>query len=654
MKTTVKKHSKFPVKTPGALPHPAAANHPNGSSEPLRRGNGLADGWLQENLARFDRMFAAQGPNEVFGQYIFSELALAVQATEAQLIVAEAESANGKFRVAASHGISTDAISKADEQRFRHCITSAALSNVASKHDGREQRMILPIVQKGAVTGVMAFTARNPFTEDQRRLLDDAARRFPAVLQSMESDVRTQRLLRQSESLTRELQNQQVWLKHTNDELEEKARMLAVQKIEMETRNRDIEQARLALQEQAQQLALTSKYKSEFLANMSHELRTPLNSMLLLARQLMDNREKTLSPKQLEFSKVIHAAGQELLHLVNDILDLAKIEAGKISIEIGDYPTADLPEFLDRNFQLLAQSKNLALKVEVSPDLPRVMQTDARRLEQILKNLLSNALKFTKHGGVTLRAQPADSGWSVENSVLNAAPGVIAFSVTDTGIGIPHEKQKLIFEAFQQADGSTNREYGGTGLGLTISRELAALLGGEIRLQSEPGKGSTFVLYLPETTVAPVHPAHGLRENQRAPSIEKLTRDPHVTESLRGLVALVVDDDIRNIFALTSLLERFEMSVVSAEEGQAALDLLEGNGCIDVVLMDIMMPGMDGYAVIEKLRRMERFKTLPIIAVTAKAMKGDREKCLRAGASEYVTKPLDPELLLNALKKCLQ
>ncbi len=632
----------------------ATANHSNGRTEPLRRKDGLGNGWLQENLVRFDRMFAAKEANEVFGQYIFSELALAVQASAAQLIMAEGESANGKFRVAASHGAYADEISKPDEQRFRHCISSAAPSNVVSKHDGCEQRIILPIVQTGVVTGVMALTAPRAFSDDQRRLLDHAARRFPAVLQSMELDVRTQRLLRQSESLTRELQNQQVWLKHTNDELEEKARMLAVQKIEMETRNRDIEQARLALQEQAQQLALTSKYKSEFLANMSHELRTPLNSMLLLARQLMDNREKTLTPKQLEFSKVIHAAGQELLHLVNDILDLAKIEAGKISIEIGDYLTADLPEFLDRNFQLLAQSKNLDLKVEPAPNLPRVMQTDARRLEQILKNLLSNALKFTKQGGVTLRAEQVGSGWGAENTVLNAAPGVIAFSVTDTGIGIPHEKQKLIFEAFQQADGSTSREYGGTGLGLTISRELAALLGGEIRLQSEAGKGSTFTLFLPETTVAPVPPAHGLRESPRAASIEKLTKDPQVTENLRGLVALVVDDDIRNIFALTSLLERFEMSVVSAEEGQAALDLLEANGCIAVVLMDIMMPGMDGFAIMEKLRRTERFKTLPIIAVTAKAMKGDREKCLRAGASEYIAKPLDPELLLNALKKCLQ
>ncbi|MDB6057345.1 MAG: putative SigmaB asociated two-component system sensor protein [Verrucomicrobiales bacterium] len=633
-----------------------AAIPPNGNVG-LRLNGVVENGsaiWLTENITRFDRMLSAHEPNEAFGQFIFCELALAVQAPAARLIVVQNEMPKPKLRVAAKCGKTTDVISASDEQRIRVLVRERAKTSLGAKQNGANE-LTLPVLNDGVPTGLMMFKVSHSLSAAERQLLDHVAGRFGAILKSIEADVRTQRLLRQSESLTRELQNQQVWLKHTNDELEEKARMLAVQKIEMETRNREIEQARLALQEQAQQLALTSKYKSEFLANMSHELRTPLNSMLLLARQLMDNREKTLTPKQLEFSKVIHSAGQELLQLVNDILDLAKIEAGKISIEIGEYTTADLPEFLERNFHLLAQSKNLELKVELPDTLPQTLQTDARRLEQILKNLLSNALKFTKHGGVTLRAEEVESGWRPENNVLNSAPGVIAFSVTDTGIGIPPEKQKLIFEAFQQADGSTSREYGGTGLGLTISRELAALLGGEIHLQSEPGNGSTFTLYIPRTTIAPVPQTHGLRERlQRGRTIEQLAGDPHASESLRGRSALVVDDDIRNIFALTSLLERFEMKVVSAEEGQAALDYLESNGCIDVVLMDIMMPGMDGFTVIQKLRHSERFKLLPIIAVTAKAMKGDREKCLRAGASEYVTKPIDPELLLNALKKILQ
>lgn len=611
----------------------------------------VAPQWLQENVARFDRMFAAQNPNQSFGNYMLSELAGAVNASAALLIVADAEGPNGKARVVSACGEAKEHFKKAGAAQFHHWF-SAGKASVSV--DGDEQQFILPIVQQGAVKAVMMFSALDRFTEAERQLLEHAACRFGAVLQSMEADVRTQRLLRQSETLTRELQNQQVWLKHTNDELEEKARLLAIQKIEMETRNREIEQARQALQEQAEQLALTSKYKSEFLANMSHELRTPLNSMLLLARQLMDNREQTLTPKQLEFSKVIHSAGQELLHLVNDILDLAKIESGKISVEIGDYTPADLPEFVERNFQLLAQSKNLAIKVDLAPNLPPVVQTDARRLEQILKNLLSNALKFTKHGGVTLRAQRAESGWRPENNVLNQAPGVIAISVIDTGIGIPPEKQKLIFEAFQQADGGTSREYGGTGLGLTISRELATLLGGEIDLKSEPGQGSTFTLYIPQTTLAPTAPCHELREQASGgASIEQLTNHPETIDKLRGRTALIVDDDIRNIFALTSLLERFGMKVVSAEEGEVALDLLQSDGQVDIVLMDIMMPGMDGFSIIQHLRHSERFRDLPIIAVTAKAMKGDRDKCLRAGASEYVAKPLDPELLVRALNKSL-
>jgi signal transduction histidine kinase/ActR/RegA family two-component response regulator len=441
-----------------------------------------------------------------------------------------------------------------------------------------------------------------------------------------------------------------VSLLRKTEEVAEKVRLLAAQEADLAARSREIDQARQALQEQAQQLALTSKFKSEFLANMSHELRTPLNSMLLLARQLMENREKTLTPKQLEFANVIHAAGQELLHLVNDILDLAKIEAGKISMEIGDYTTADLPEFVERNFQFLAESKQIELKVELHRKLPKTLHTDARRLEQILKNLLSNALKFTKKGGVTLRVKVASTGWAPHNFTLNESPCVIAFSVEDTGIGIPAEKQQLIFEAFQQADGSTSREYGGTGLGLTISRELASLLGGDIRLESESGKGSTFTLYVPQTTRATAAVQPGVQKSVRVSAKDLSLKNPEMIAALRGRSALIVDDDIRNIFALTSLLERFQMKVLSAEDGNAALALLDCTRKIDVILMDIMMPGIDGYALIQKLRADRRFKKLPIIAVTAKAMKGDREKCLRTGASDYVTKPIEPELLLNALK----
>jgi len=323
-------------------------------------------------------------------------------------------------------------------------------------------------------------------------------------------------------------------------------------------------------------------------------------------------------------------------------------------LEIGDYTPSDLPEFVERNFQLLAESKGLSLTVDLHPKLPVLMQTDERRLEQILKNLLSNALKFTKQGGVTLRVASARKGWSADNRSLNATPSVIAFSVTDTGIGIPPEKQHMIFEAFQQGDGTTSREYGGTGLGLTISRELATLLGGDIQLKSEAGKGSTFTLYVPQTSLAPTAQGHSLREPKHGVTVnELLSRDPALLDKLRGRTALIVDDDIRNIFALTSFLERFQMNVVSAEDGESALNLLQSSSRVNVVLMDIMMPGIDGYATIQKMRGIAKCKTIPIIAVTAKAMLDDREKCLRAGASQYISKPVDPESLLTLLKECL-
>jgi signal transduction histidine kinase len=629
LKTTVKNRPVAHIKVP---PFPSASS------------STLTD----DNTQRFERMFSAQQLHQNFGQYIFAELALAVSATSARLCVVEGEPTIGRFRFIATFGANSE-VSKSEQKLLRTCVTQGR--STESRRNGNLQTL-MPIYQNRKVIGVMSFTV-STLDDSARALLEFAASRFGIVLEAIESDAHTNRLLRQSESLTRELQNQQVWLKHTNDELAEKARLLAVQKVEMETRNREIEQARHALQEQAQQLVLTSRYKSEFLANMSHELRTPLNSMLLLARQLMENREQTLTPKQLEFSKIIHAAGQELLQLVNDILDLAKIDAGKISIEIGDYNPRDLPEFVERNFRLLAESRNLELKVELHRKLPKLMQTDALRLEQILKNLLSNALKFTNTGRVTLRVKPVSNGWTDQCSTLNEAPAVIAFAVEDTGIGIAPDKQKLIFEAFQQADGSTSRQFGGTGLGLTISRELAALLGGEIQLQSEPGKGSTFTLYAPQTTLAPVAPAHELRERPKIPGSVLVTKNPAMLASLRGRTAVIVDDDIRNIFALTSLLERFQMNVLSAEEGQGALALIKSAPDVDVVLMDIMMPGMDGFAVIQKLRSNGRFKNLPIIAVTAQAMKEDRAKCMRAGASDYIPKPIEPDLLLNALKNCL-
>ena len=316
--------------------------------------------------------------------------------------------------------------------------------------------------------------------------------------------MRTEQLLKQSQALAEELQSQQLQLQKTNAELQEKAQLLAEQKTEVETKNREVEQAKKALEEKAEQLALTSKYKSEFLANMSHELRTPLNNLLILARMLSENSDKNLTPKQVKFAETIHTSGTDLLALINDILDLSKIESGKMDVEVGGVRFTELQDYCLRTFRHVADGKGLDFTVELGSALPsEIMHTDAKRLQQVLKNLLSNALKFTEHGSVRLSIDKATSGWSAGNTILSRAKSVIAFSVTDTGIGIPPDKQRIIFEAFQQADGTTSRKYGGTGLGLSISRELARLLGGEIRLQSAPGVGSTFTLYLPQTYVTP-------------------------------------------------------------------------------------------------------------------------------------------------------
>jgi CheY-like chemotaxis protein/signal transduction histidine kinase len=741
-------------------------------------------------------------------------------------------------------------------------------------------------------------------------------------------------LLKQSQQLAIELQTQQKELQQTNEQLAQKAQQLAEQNVEVERKNQEIEQARRALEEKAKELALTSKYKSEFLANMSHELRTPLNSILVLGQQLSDNPDGNLTPKQVEFSRTIHGAGTDLLNLISDILDLSKIESGTVSVEAEEVFFTSLLDMVARPFRHEAENRQVSFEVRTDPRLSRSLVTDSKRLQQVLKNLLSNAFKFTEHGSVGLTVSLSDGGWSESHPVLAGAASVIAFEVSDTGIGIPADKQRIIFEAFQQADAGTSRKYGGTGLGLAISRELASLLGGEIQLRSTPGEGSTFTLYLPQTYVGPATGV-GVPEKKALPSAsmaqsaggfvtERLVEpigddrenlqpddavllivedDPHYARVLRdlshdnsfkvllaargsdalalarefhptavsldvflpdmlgwtvlnhlkqdpttrhipvqmltldedrhhglsrgafsfvtkpttseelgsvlnrikeysmprrkrllivednpaeqlsirellghddidvstvttgaealsvieqqsfdcvvldlrlpdmsgfdilerlrdmpalsdlpvvvftgkelspeedarlhvlarsvvvkgvesperlldetalflhrvvadlplnkqkmlerlhrsddalvGKKVLVVDDDVRNIFALSSVLERRGMSVLSAGTGNEAISILESTQDLAIVLMDIMMPEMDGYETMQVIRQNPSFRRLPIIALTAKAMKGDREKCLEAGASEYLAKPVNTEQLLSALRMWL-
>ena len=418
--------------------------------------------------------------------------------------------------------------------------------------------------------------------------------------------------------------------------------------------NADLEQ-RVAertaqLEAKAAEMALTSRYKSEFLTNMSHELRTPLNPIILLSQQLTENRAGNLTRKQVEYSQHIHSSGTELLTLISDILDLSKIESGTVSIEVEEIPFAELHSTIERNCRYIAEAKNLPCHVTFAPDLPPAMVSDPRRLHQILKNLLSNAIKFTALGKVEVNVDVATQGWTPDHLVLSKSPQVIAFAVTDTGIGIAPEKQRLIFEAFQQTDASTARKYGGTGLGLAISRELATLLGGEIKLSSILGQGSTFTLYLP---LHHTGPNNVCTVPTTVPLAWKLigTPPPPVPDAaLRGRKVLVVDDDARNIFALTAALEEHEMEVIAATNGRTAIDFIHQTPNIALVLMDIMMPEMDGYETIREIRSAPEFRTLPILALTAKAMKGDREKCLDAGASDYIAKPVNTDQLLSLMR----
>src|SRR5262249_38434239 len=361
--------------------------------------------------------------------------------------------------------------------------------------------IVLPVLFEDEAKAALELAAFERFSDTHQEFLAQLMESIAIVLHTIQANSRTEDLLAQSQSLATELQSRQLELQRSNAELEEKATLLAEQNAEVERKNTEVEQARQALEEKASQLALTSKYKSEFLANMSHELRTPLNSLLILAEQLSMNGDQHLSLREVEYARTILSSGNDLLKLINDILDLAKIESGTVSGDVGTVPFRDLERFVTRTFQPIAESKKVKLSAELDPRLPQSMVTDAKRLQQILRNLLSNAFKFTERGTVTFRVGPVNEGWSPDHFALNRARSVIELCVEDTGIGIQPEKQNIIFEAFQQEDGSTSRRYGGTGLGLAISRELARLLGGEIRLTSPPDRGSTFPLSLPQAYV---------------------------------------------------------------------------------------------------------------------------------------------------------
>ncbi|PJZ72006.1 hybrid sensor histidine kinase/response regulator [Leptospira perolatii] len=841
--------------------------------------------WLKTNLAKFTRLLQGQRNLVNVSKLILSELAPLVAAQHGAFFITESlenepslkllvsyayqERKNVSNRFKPGEGLVGQTFIEKERILLTNVPSDYIKINSALGEAPPLNIVVLPVLFEGEVKAIIELASFSSFTPIHLNFLDQLTESIGIVLNTIAASMRTEELLIQSQTLTEELQGRQEELTKTNkrleeqakslqasedllkeqreelqdknDELEEKASLLARQNNEVERKNMEVEQARHSLEEKARQLALTSRYKSEFLANMSHELRTPLNNMLILSRLLYDNESENLSGKQIEYARTVHSSGNDLLQLINDILDLSKIESGKMTIDLDEVSFKDLGEYLERSFRETARNKDLKFQVDINPELPFQMTTDLQRLQQILRNLLSNAFKFTQKGEVKLRISDAKEGWSSDHRILNQALSVIGFSVIDTGIGIPVDKQNVIFEAFRQADGSTSRKYGGTGLGLSISKEITRLLGGELRLTSTPGIGSTFTLYLPSEYIpiedSPIfanpeqeqeqwnlsesarengggnggnqvrnsltrrsngqfrrvitddranidseviliiesqsdiserflqmarssgynglvaldgktamklvqeYPVHAVlldfqladmngwfllnwlkkeprfgnipvfiisegdefktstglgvigripkslpsdsfsqlveelkkmrqrslngildkkkvsseteKETNTSLETSKPIHDDLEENALQGRKVLIVDDDARNIFALTSIFEHYRMQIAHAENANDGIELLKNSPDIEIIIMDVMMPDMDGYEAMRIIRSIGRFASTPIIAVTAKAMKGDREKCIEAGASDYITKPVDIDQLISLVQTWL-
>jgi HAMP domain-containing protein/signal transduction histidine kinase/CheY-like chemotaxis protein len=626
--------------------------------------------WLKTNLAKFSGMIQGQRTLESLGQLLMSELTPVVSAQLGTFFVVDSEEGRPILKLLSTYGYK---VRKMVANRFaigEGLVGQAALEQkiivvtrvpddyvtIASSLVESPPRniVVLPITFEGHVRGVIELGSFESFSPVHITFLEQLALSIGVVFNMITASRRTEELLE-------ELRRSNAELGRRSTELEEKARLL-------EIRNTQIAEASASLEVKAKQLALVSKYKSEFLANMSHELRTPLNSVIILSNLLVENHEQNLSHEQLEYAKTILSSGRDLLGLINQILDLSKIEAGKIEIAKKHVPLGELVAYAEQHFRPIALQKNLKFTVTVAPDAPLTFATDEQRLEQILSNLLSNAFKFTESGSVELRIGPGPDTRTFQSQALRRAPAALAFAIVDTGIGIPPEKQQIIFEAFQQADPSTSRLHGGTGLGLTISRELARLLGGEIHLRSVPGTGSTFVLYLPVSAddhrPALPPPARDERGGDElahtiepAPVTLAIQDKPAVTGPVEGTPRLtrnkilVVDDDVRNLFAITSLLERRGAQVLPAQSATEGFEVLERNPDVALVLMDMMMPEIDGFEATRQLRRDPRYADLPIVALTAKAMPGDREKTLEAGCNDFVPKPVEQDRLIAVLRQ---
>jgi signal transduction histidine kinase/DNA-binding response OmpR family regulator/HAMP domain-containing protein len=649
--------------------------------------------WLKTNRERFTRMLQGQDDLAAVSSMILSELATLVSAQHGVFYsitspsdgsdpVLELQAGYGyeeRKRLSTSFRLGEGLVGQCAKEKKRILLTEVPGDYVRINSGLGESPplniIVLPVLFEGSVRAVVELASFSSFSITHQAFLDSITESIGIVLSTIEASALTETLLKQSQSLAEELRAQQEELRESNEDLGRQARLLAEQNIEAEKKNQEVEESKRLVEEKVSQLAVSSKYKSEFIANMSHELRTPLNSLLILAQQLEDNPDHNMTDTQVEYASVIHSSGNDLLELLNSILDLAKVESGTVTAEMSELSLEEFRRTLLREFEHVAQGKGLGYSIDLAPGTPDDFVTDPQRLRQILKNLLANAFKFTEHGKVQMRIGLADRGWSAEIEPLANASFVLALSVSDSGIGIERAQQQRIFEAFAQGDGTTARLYGGTGLGLSISRELVGLLGGEITVASTPGQGSTFTVYLPSGQPATgVHaiPARVIPPLERvtpfvaplvAPDEPAAENGGPVPDRRRSngrgdspidrLKILVVDDDIRNILALTALLERGHADVIVAESGADGIAMLERMPDIDIVLMDIMMPVMDGYETMRAIRAIDRFKSLPIIAFTAKAAANERQRCIDAGASDYVPKPTDTVELLAALRPWL-
>ena len=630
--------------------------------------------WLKTNLARFTGMLQGQRDLATVGRMLLSELAPLVSAQQGVIYQMGGEDSAEMTLLSAFAGDGEDGhlrrlkvgeglVGQCAAEKQRMLISDLPPNTIAIRSGLFEATprnvIVLPVLFEDRVKAVIELASLSNFTASHLAFLEQLTASIGIVLNSIEATMQTEGLLKQSQQLATELQMQQKELQQTNEQLAQKAQQLAEQNVEVERKNQEIEQARRALEEKAKELALTSKYKSEFLANMSHELRTPLNSILVLGQQLSDNPDGNLSPKQVEFSRTIHGAGTDLLNLITDILDLSKIESGTVSVEAEEVFFASLLDMVQRPFKHEAENRRLSFEVNTDPHLARSLVTDSKRLQQVLKNLLSNAFKFTDQGGVRLSVAVAKSGWNEEHPILAKAANVVAFEVTDTGIGIPFDKQRIIFEAFQQADAGTSRRYGGTGLGLAISRELASLLGGEIQLRSAPEKGSSFTLYLPQTYVGPSSMVSLERRYSSTPSTAQLVvasivespieKIPDDRDNLQpdDAVLLIVEDDPHYARVLCDLSRDKGFKVLVAMRGAEALALAREYHPTAVSL-DVFLPDMMGWTVLNHLKQDPATRHIPVQMLT---LDEDRHHGLARGAFAFVTKPTTPEGLGDALTR---